>query len=72
MSIDRARWLKLEPFLDQALEMSAQEREPLLARLRSDSPDVADDLVVLLSGEPLAKGGGFLEPPHAYHEMPRH
>ena len=63
MSIDRARWLKVEPFLDQALEMSAEEREPWLARLRSDSPDVADDLVVLLSGETKANRDDFLESP---------
>jgi hypothetical protein len=61
MSIDRARWLKLEPFLDQALEMSTEEREPWLTRLRSDAPDVAGDLAVLLSGERLASREGFIE-----------
>jgi hypothetical protein len=61
MSIDRARWLKLEPYLDEALEMSTEQRELWLARLRAQSPDVAGDLTLLLSGEPLASREGFLE-----------
>ena len=61
MSIDRARWLKLEPFLDQALEMSTEQRGPWLARLRTQSPDVAGDLAILLSGEPLACRDGVVE-----------
>ena len=63
MHIDRARWLKLEPFLDRALEMSLDERGPWLAQLRSDAPDVAEDLDVLLSGESEANRESFLESP---------
>jgi hypothetical protein len=61
MSIDRARWLKLEPYLDEALEMTPEQREAWLAQLRSQSPDVADDLAVLLSGEPLASREWLLD-----------
>jgi eukaryotic-like serine/threonine-protein kinase len=61
--IDRARWQQLEPFLDKALELSDDERAPWLAELRSQSPEIADELTLLLSGEVIADRRGFLSEP---------
>ncbi|MEO8561665.1 MAG: hypothetical protein ABI601_06295, partial [bacterium] len=63
MSIDRARWQQLEPYLDRALEMSTEEREPWIAKLRTESPDIVDELLALLSGESRASQDGFLASP---------
>ena len=61
--IDRARWRQLEPLLDQALELSDEDRVPWLAEVRSQSPDLADALTALLSGEVAANDRGFLSEP---------
>src|SRR5215208_3126556 len=61
--IDRDRWHVLEPLLDRALELSLEERTPWLDELRSQSPELADDLVQLLSREAAADRGGFLSGP---------
>ena len=61
--MDRARWRELEPLLDRALELSDEERTPWLETLRSESPDLAERLSAILSGEALADQRGFLSDP---------
>lgn len=61
--MDRDRWSVLEPLLDRALDLSAEERESWLHDLRTESPDLADRLAALLSGEALADERGFLIEP---------
>ena len=58
--MDRERWARLEPLLDQALDLDDAERASWLATLRSQSPDVAAELDTLLSGEIVADQRGFL------------
>jgi len=55
------RWRALSPYLDEALDLTADERGPWLARLRSDSPDLAADLERLLAERDLMRRDGFLE-----------
>ena len=59
-SIDRDRWLVLEPLLDRALELPESERESWLTELRRDAPDIAADLEALVAGEAAADARGFL------------
>lgn len=59
-AIDRDRWQLLEPLLDHALDLSIEERESWLSTLSGQSPDLAVDLALLLSGEQLADQRGFL------------
>ena len=61
--MDRDRWQRLEPLLDQALDLSDEERASWLATLRDRSPTLAGELDVLLSGEALADQSGFLTAP---------
>ena len=58
--VDRDRWRVLEPLLDQALELTAEERERWLASLRTTSAPLADELATLLSNEEFADRRGFL------------
>ncbi|HJU72907.1 MAG TPA: serine/threonine-protein kinase [Gemmatimonadaceae bacterium] len=60
---DRARWSELEPLLDHALAISADERGPWLDELQARSPDLATELISLLSQEDLADRRGFLSSP---------
>ena len=61
--IDRDRWRALEPLLDEALDLSAEDRVPWLGALHSRAPDLAADLEALLSGELTADDRGFLAEP---------
>ena len=63
MSLDPARWRALSPLLDRALELSDAERDQWLQTLRSESPDLAAELVDVLSGEAAADRRGFLSTP---------
>jgi eukaryotic-like serine/threonine-protein kinase len=58
--MDRDRWRVLEPLLDQALDLSVEEREEWLRDLRHASPELAEELATLLSIEELADESGFL------------
>ena len=58
--LERDRWERLQPFLDRALELSAEQRALWLDSLRSTDPDVVDELDSLLSEESAADGRGFL------------
>jgi serine/threonine protein kinase/Tfp pilus assembly protein PilF len=57
------RWRALSPYLDQALDLTAEEREPWLDRLRRDDPALADDLGSLLTERDALHDSGFLEGP---------
>ena len=57
---EKDRWLRLQPLLDQALDLSGEARASWLVGLRASAPDDADDLVWLLSAEAEADGSGFL------------
>jgi hypothetical protein len=57
---DRDRWQRLHPLLDRALDLPDGERASWLDELRVTSPDVADDLIALLSAEAEADYSGFL------------
>ena len=59
--IDRDRWRHLSPLLDQALELSDDQRAAWLAELRSRSPGLAADLSALLASEATADRRGFLD-----------
>ena len=61
--IDRDRWRQLEPLLDQALELNEHERVPWLAKLRSQSPELAAELSALLARDAAADRQGFLDAP---------
>ena len=59
-TIDRDRWQLLEPLLDRALDLGPEERESWMDELRAQSPVLAADLALLLSGESTADRSGFL------------
>ena len=61
--LNRERWQVLEPLLDQALELSAEEQATWLQSLHTKSPELADELVSLLAGEDAANLSGFLVEP---------
>jgi serine/threonine protein kinase len=63
MTIDRDRWLALQPLLDQALELTEEERFAWLGELRSRSPALAIEVGALFSGEAMADRRGFLAKP---------
>ncbi|AHG89266.1 protein kinase [Gemmatirosa kalamazoonensis] len=59
--IDRERWRKLLPLLDQALELAGDERAAWLGELRARSPELAAELTTLLASEAAADRQGFLD-----------
>jgi serine/threonine-protein kinase len=61
--IDQAGWRALEPLLDRALDLGDGERAAWLAQLRVESPNTADQLSAILSGEGAADRVGFLSEP---------
>lgn len=64
-AIDRDRWKLLEPLLDRALDLPAEERESWMDALRERSPELAAELESLLRGEERADRSGFLATPLA-------
>jgi eukaryotic-like serine/threonine-protein kinase len=61
--IDRDRWRILEPLIDRALDLSAEERDEWLGELREHSPALAAELGTILSREAAADRSGFLAGP---------
>jgi tetratricopeptide (TPR) repeat protein len=55
------RWRVLSPYLDQALDLEIEEREPWLASLRLADPALATDLQGLLDDREALNESGFLE-----------
>jgi serine/threonine protein kinase/Tfp pilus assembly protein PilF len=58
--IDGDRWRALSPYLDRALDMSAEERREWLLRIRADDPTLASDLEALLDDRTALSRDGFL------------
>jgi len=63
-AIDRDRWTRLEPLLDEVLELSHEEQESWLSVLQTTNPEDAADLRRLLSIEAVAESERFLELSH--------
>ena len=61
MPIDHARWQRLSPLLDQALDLPLRERGPWLARLRRNDPEITAEIEALLDEARLAGEERFLE-----------
>jgi len=57
------RWRTLSPYLDEALDLTADERQPWLDTLRRDDPALASDLESLLTERDVLHDSGFLEGP---------
>jgi eukaryotic-like serine/threonine-protein kinase len=55
------RWLLVSPHLDQALELSGEERRRYLAGVASEDPALAADLELLLGEEPALHDEKYLE-----------
>ncbi len=55
------RWRRVSPHLDQALELSAEERRRYLADLARGDPGLAADLESLLGEERALRDDGYLE-----------
>lgn len=64
-SIDRSTWLRLEPLLDQALDLPTHERAAFVKRIHERNPDLARTLTALLVQDEEAERAQFLEPPVA-------
>jgi tetratricopeptide (TPR) repeat protein len=56
-------WAAIDPFLDQALELSGAERDDYIARLALEHADIARVLTELLADRDLLESQGFLEQP---------
>jgi tetratricopeptide (TPR) repeat protein len=63
MSLDRHTWSDVEPYLDQALDLSVPDRRQFLERLAVDQPDIAAALHELLIERDELEAKGFLERP---------
>ncbi|OYU78811.1 MAG: serine/threonine protein kinase, partial [Burkholderiales bacterium PBB5] len=57
---DAARWSRLSPLLDELLDLPPSARALRLAELRRASPELADELAHLLTGDGLALAEHFL------------
>ena len=63
--MNKAQWERLQPYMDEALSLSDAARGPWLARVRRESPTIADELEGLLAREGTLDRRGFLESPRA-------
>jgi eukaryotic-like serine/threonine-protein kinase len=61
--LDAQEWATIDPFLDQALELSGVERDDYIARLALEHADIARVLRELLADRDLLESQGFLEQP---------
>jgi hypothetical protein len=55
------RWRVLSPYLDHALDLMAEERQPWLDTLRRGDPVLAAELQSLLADRDALNDSGFLE-----------
>jgi serine/threonine-protein kinase len=68
--IPAERWRALSPYLDEALDLTTEERLPWLDSLRRDDPALAADLQSLLAERDALNDSGFLEGPAVVVESP--
>src|SRR5262245_27502043 len=66
--VDRDRWRRLSPYLDDALELSTVERDAWLAALHAQNPELSDELRALLLEHDALDGAGFLDDERARPE----
>ena len=59
--MDPARWRAASLLLDEALELTGDQRAEWMAALREQDPSLADDVRSLLEEYDVMRGGGFLE-----------
>jgi serine/threonine protein kinase len=69
-SLNAARWKVVSPYLEQALDLAPEDRGALLAEVRAQSPDIADELESLLAGHEVIERSGFLADPTRPSEPP--
>ena len=60
--MDLSSWARLEPLLDEALELPADERAPFVEQLRAREPELAGELSALLARDDEAERSHFLDP----------
>jgi serine/threonine protein kinase len=61
VAFDGGRWNRVSPHLDHALELTPAERQTWLTLLRSEDPELADDLEGLLEDHRSLSAAGFLD-----------
>src|ERR1035437_9741470 len=57
------RWKTLQPYLDEALDADDASRKALVERLRTQDPELADQLQGLLGSHAAVQNEGFLQQP---------
>lgn len=62
-AIDKERWQRLSPLLDELLDLAAPERAARLAELRAQDPALAAELLPLLEQQQALEGSNFLAAP---------
>lgn len=60
-TFDSARWLRASRYLDQVLDLPAEDRDACVATIRGANPDIATDLEVMLAQHRQLSEEGFLE-----------
>ena len=60
--LDPARWRALSPYLDQALDMSPEDRAAWLANICASDPALGADLEALLAEHDQVQRSRFLDP----------
>jgi len=66
--VDKARWLRLSPLLDEILDDDYAARTQRLAALRDQDPTLADDIEAMLDQLAEMDRDAFLERPAVLHE----
>ena len=62
-AIDKERWQRVSPLLDELLDLAAPERAARLAELRAQDPALAAELLPLLEQQQALEGSDFLAAP---------
>jgi serine/threonine protein kinase len=63
MGLDRNRWLRLSPLLDELLDLDPAARTQRLSSLRLEEPELVDELAALLDRAEAVEREGFLQEP---------
>lgn len=60
---DRQQWIRIEPYLDQALDLAPEALHPWLDALDLAQPEMAREIRKLLAERDKLQAAGFLETP---------